>query len=224
MGKGIAVFNKLDFSKARERMIDEQIASRGIKDIRVLNALNKVPRHLFVEEALHGQAYNDYPLPIGERQTISQPFMVALMTEALELKGKERVLEIGTGSGYQAAILAELAEWVYSIERIRSLANRARRILFELQYYNVEIGISDGTQGWKEKAPFQAITVTAGAPDVPQPLLNQLAIGGRLVVPVGDAFSQILVRVIRTKRGFQREDMGGCHFVRLIGKYAWQEE
>lgn len=220
----MAVFNKLDFSKARERMIDEQIASRGIKDIRVLNALNKVPRHLFVEEALHGQAYNDYPLPIGERQTISQPFMVALMTEALELKGKERVLEIGTGSGYQAAILAELGEWVYSIERIRSLANRARRILFELQYYNVEIGISDGTQGWKEKAPFQAITVTAGAPDVPQPLLDQLAIGGRLVVPVGDAFSQILVRVIRTKRGFKREDMGGCHFVRLIGKYAWQEE
>ncbi len=218
------MFNKLDYSKARQRMVDEQIASRGIKDIRVLNALNKVPRHLFVEEALHGQAYNDYPLPIGEKQTISQPFMVALMTQALELKGEERVLEIGTGSGYQAAILAELAEWVYSIERIRSLANRARRILYELHYYNVEIGITDGTQGWKEKAPFQAITVTAGSPDVPQPLLDQLAMGGRLVVPVGDAFSQTLVRVIRTKKGFKREDMGGCHFVRLIGEYGWQEE
>jgi len=150
--------------------------------------------------------------------------MVALMTQALELKGDERVLEIGTGSGYQAAILAELAEWVYSIERIRSLANRARRILYELHYYNVEIGITDGTQGWKEKAPFQAITVTAGSPDVPQPLLDQLTMGGRLVVPVGDAFSQTLVRVIRTKKGFKREDMGGCHFVRLIGEYGWQEE
>jgi protein-L-isoaspartate(D-aspartate) O-methyltransferase len=218
------VFNKLDFSKARQRMVDEQIASRGIKDIRVLNALNKVPRHLFVEEALQGQAYNDYPLPIGEKQTISQPFMVALMTEALELKGEEKVLEIGTGSGYQAAILAELAERVYSIERIRSLANRARTLLHELHYYNVEIGVSDGTQGWKEKAPFEAITVTAGAPDVPQPLLDQLTVGGRLVVPIGDAFFQILVRVTRMKRGFKRQEMGGCHFVRLIGKNGWQEE
>ena len=220
----MVVFNKLDFSKARQRMVDEQIASRGIKDIRVLNALNKVPRHLFVEEALQGQAYNDYPLPIGEKQTISQPYMVALMTEVLELKGEERVLEIGTGSGYQAAILAELAERVYSMERIRPLANRARRLLHELHYYNVEIGISDGTQGWKEMAPFQAITVTAGAPDVPQPLLDQLTVGGRLVVPIGDAFSQTLVKVIRMKRGFERKDMGGCHFVKLIGKYGWQEK
>ena len=217
-------FNKLDFSKARQKMVDEQIASRGIKDIRLLHAMNKVPRHLFVEEALHGQAYNDYPLPIGEKQTISQPYMVALMTEILALKGDERVLEIGTGSGYQAAILAELSEWVYSIERIRSLANRARRLLSELNYYNVEIGISDGTQGWKEKAPFQAITVTAGAPDIPQPLLDQLTVGGRLVVPVGNTFSQTLVRVIRTEKGFERQDMGGCHFVKLIGKFGWQGE
>jgi protein-L-isoaspartate(D-aspartate) O-methyltransferase len=220
----MALLHKLDFSKARQRMVDEQIASRGIKDLRVLNALNKVPRHLFVEEALQGQAYNDYPLPIGEKQTISQPFMVALMTEALELKGDEKVLEIGTGSGYQTAILADLSEWVYSIERIRSLATRARRILYQLHYYNIEIGISDGTQGWKEKGPFQAITVTAGAPDIPQPLLDQLTVGGKLVVPIGDAFSQTLVRVIRMKRGFKREDMGGCHFVRLIGKDGWQEE
>lgn len=220
----MVVSHRLNFAKARQKMVDEQIASRGIRDLRVLNAMSKVPRHLFVEEALHGQAYNDYPLPIGEKQTISQPYMVALMTEALELKGDERVLEIGTGSGYQAAILAELSEWVYSIERIRSLANKARKLLDELNCYNVEIRVSDGTQGWKEKAPYQAITVTAGAPEIPQPLLDQLIPGGRLVVPVGDAFSQTLVRVIRTKGGFKREDMGGCHFVKLIGKHGWDEE
>ena len=216
--------HKLNFSKARQRMVDEQIASRGITDVRVLNAMNNVPRHLFIEEALQGQAYNDYPLPIGEKQTISQPYMVALMTEALELKGNERVLEIGTGSGYQAAILAELAEWVYSVERIRSLANKARKIFDELNCYNIEIRVSDGTQGWKEKAPFEAITVTAGTPEIPQPLMDQLAMGGRLVVPVGNAFSQTLVRVIRTKGGFKREDMGGCHFVKLIGEHGWQIE
>ena len=220
----MVVSHRLNFAKTRQKMVDEQIASRGIRDLRVLDAMSKVPRHLFVEEALHGQAYNDYPLPIGEKQTISQPYMVALMTEALELKGDERVLEIGTGSGYQAAILAELAEWVYSIERIRSLANKARKLLDQLNCYNVEIRVSDGTQGWKEKAPYQAITVTAGAPEIPQPLLDQLIPGGRLVVPVGDAFSQTLVRVIRTKGGFKREDMGGCHFVKLIGKHGWDEE
>lgn len=220
----MVVSHRFNFAKARQKMVDEQIASRGIRDLRVLNAMSKVPRHLFVEEALHGQAHNDYPLPIGEKQTISQPYMVALMTEALELKGDERVLEIGTGSGYQAAILAELAEWVYSIERIRSLANKARKLLDELNCYNVEIRVSDGTQGWKEKAPYQAITVTAGAPEIPQPLLDQLIPGGRLVVPVGDAFSQTLVRVIRTKGGFKQEDMGGCHFVKLIGEHGWDEE
>jgi protein-L-isoaspartate(D-aspartate) O-methyltransferase len=220
----MAVSHKLDFAKARQRMVDEQIASRGIRDMRVLDAMSKIPRHLFVEEALHGQAYNDYPLPIGEKQTISQPYMVALMTEALEIKGDDRVLEIGTGSGYQAAILAELAEWVYSVERIRSLANRARKLLDKLNCYNVEIRVSDGTNGWKEKAPYQAITVTAGAPEIPQPLLDQLAPGGRLVVPVGNAFSQTLVRVLRTKGGFKQEDMGGCHFVKLIGNHGWDEE
>jgi protein-L-isoaspartate(D-aspartate) O-methyltransferase len=219
-----ALSKRLDFAMARKRMVDEQIASRGIKDLHVLHAMSKVPRHRFVEEALQGQAYNDYPLPIGEKQTISQPYMVALMTEALELKGDERVLEIGTGSGYQAAILSELAEWVYSIERIRSLANRARKLFDELDIYNVEIKVSDGTHGWKEKAPFHAITVTAGAPEIPQPLLDQLDLGGRLVVPIGDAFSQTLVRVIRTEEGFKREDLGGCHFVKLIGEHGWQEE
>jgi protein-L-isoaspartate(D-aspartate) O-methyltransferase len=219
-----ALSKRLDFTMARKRMVDEQIASRGIKDVHVLHAMSKVPRHRFVEEALQGQAYNDYPLPIGEKQTISQPYMVALMTEALELKGDETVLEIGTGSGYQAAILSELAEWVYSIERIRSLANRARKLFDELDIYNVEIKVSDGTHGWKEKAPFHAITVTAGAPEIPQPLLDQLDLGGRLVVPIGDAFSQTLVRVIRTEEGFKQEDLGGCHFVKLIGEHGWQEE
>jgi protein-L-isoaspartate(D-aspartate) O-methyltransferase len=214
----------IDFQKARSKMVEEQIISRGIRDPRVIAALEKVPRHLFVEEALQGQAYSDHPLPIGEKQTISQPYMVALMTEALQLKEKERVLEIGAGSGYQTAILAELAERVYSIERIRSLAIRARQLLYELGYYNVEIKIFDGTYGWAEEAPFDAIMVTAGAPDIPEPLLNQLAIGGRLVIPVGDAYVQDLIRLTKMKEGTRKEDLGGCRFVKLIGKYGWETE
>jgi len=189
-------------------MVEEQITSRGINDPRVIKALKKVPRHLFVEEALQKQAYSDHPLPIGEKQTISQPYMVALMTEALQLTGKEKVLEIGAGSGYQTAILAELAQKVYSIERIRSLAIRAR----------------DGTHGWLEESPFEAIMVTAGAPEIPQPLIDQLTVGGRLVIPVGDAFVQDLIRVIKTGEGVKKEDLGGCRFVKLIGKYGWDEE
>ena len=205
-------------------MVEEQIVSRGIKDPRVIAAMKKVPRHLFVEEALQSQAYSDHPLPIGEKQTISQPYMVALMTEALQLKEKEKVLEIGAGSGYQTAILAELAEKVFSIERIRSLAIRARQLLYELGYFNVEIKIFDGTHGWMEEAPFDAIIVTAGAPDIPQPLLDQLAIDGRLVIPVGDAYAQDLMRVTHTKEGIKKEDLGGCRFVKLIGKYGWENE
>lgn len=205
-------------------MVEEQIISRGIKDPRVIAAMKKVPRHLFVEEALQSQAYNDHPLPIGEKQTISQPYMVALMTEALQLKEKERVLEIGAGSGYQTAILAELAEKVFSIERIRSLAIKARQLLYELGYYNIEIKIFDGTYGWVEEAPFDAIVVTAGAPDIPQPLLEQLAMGGRLVIPVGDAYVQDLIRVTKTEEGIKKEDLGGCRFVKLIGKYGWEAE
>jgi protein-L-isoaspartate(D-aspartate) O-methyltransferase len=214
----------IDFQKARSKMVEEQIISRGIRDPRVIAAMEKVPRHLFVEEALQGQAYSDHPLPIGEKQTISQPYMVALMTEALQLKEKERVLEIGAGSGYQTAILAELAERVYSIERIRSLAIKARQLLYELGYYNVEIKIFDGTYGWVEEAPFDAIMVTAGAPDIPEPLLNQLAIGGRLVIPVGDAYVQDLIRLTKMKEGTKKEDLGGCRFVKLIGKYGWETE
>jgi len=214
----------MDFPKARLNMVEEQIISRGIKDPRLIAAMKKIPRHLFVEEALQSQAYSDHPLPIGEKQTISQPYMVALMTETLQLRGKEKVLEIGAGSGYQAAILAELAESVFSIERIRSLAIRARELLYELGYFNVEIKIFDGTLGWMEKSPFDAIIVTAGAPDIPQPLIDQLGMGGRLVIPVGDAFAQDLIRITKTEEGIKREDLGGCRFVKLIGRHGWEDE
>lgn len=205
-------------------MVEEQIVSRGIKDAKLIAAMKKIPRHLFVEEALHSQAYSDHPLPIGEKQTISQPYMVALMTEALLLNGKEKVLEIGTGSGYQTAILAELSEKVFSVERIRSLAIRARKLLYELGYFNVEIKIFDGTFGWMEESPFDAIMVTAGSPDIPQPLIDQLSIGGRLVIPVGEALVQDLFRVTKTEEGVKKEDLGGCRFVKLIGKYGWEAE
>jgi protein-L-isoaspartate(D-aspartate) O-methyltransferase len=214
----------VDFPKARLKMVEEQITSRGIKEAKVIAAMKKIPRHLFVEEALQSQAYTDHPLPIGEKQTISQPYMAALMTEALLLTGKEKVLEIGTGSGYQTAILAELSEKVFSIERIRPLAIRAIKILYELGYFNVEIKIFDGTFGWMEESPFDAIMVTAGSPDIPQPLIDQLTIGGRLVIPVGDAFVQDLFRVTRTETGVKKEDLGGCRFVKLIGKYGWKTE
>jgi len=214
----------MDFSRAINRMVDEQIVARGIKDGRVIDGMRKISRHLFVEEALQSQAYNDYPLPIGHGQTISQPYMVALMTEALELKGHEQVLEIGTGSGYQTALLAILAEKVYTIERISDLAGRARKTLDELGCYNVEIKIFDGTFGWREKAPFDTIMVTAGAPDVPDPLLDQLAIGGRIVIPVGEAGLQDLFIVTRTEREFVKKNLGGCRFVKLIGRHGWDEE
>jgi len=214
----------IDFPKARLKMVEEQIVSRGIKDAKLIAAMKKIPRHLFVEEALQNQAYNDHPLPIGEKQTISQPYMVALMTEALLLTGKEKVLEIGTGSGYQTAIVAELSEKVFSVERIRPLAIRARKLLYELGYFNVEIKIFDGTFGWIQESPFDAIVVTAGSPDIPQPLIDQLAMGGKLVIPVGDAFVQDLFRVTKTEEGVRKEDLGGCRFVKLIGKYGWETE
>jgi len=214
----------IDFPKARLKMVEEQIVERGIKDDKLIAAMKKIPRHLFVEEALQNQAYSDHPLPIGEKQTISQPYMVALMTEALLLTGKEKVLEIGTGSGYQTAILTELSEKVFSVERIRSLAIRARKLLYELGYFNVEIKIFDGTFGWMEESPFDAIMVTAGSPDIPQPLIDQLSIGGRLVIPVGEALVQDLFRVTKTEEGVKKEDLGGCRFVKLIGKYGWEAE
>jgi protein-L-isoaspartate(D-aspartate) O-methyltransferase len=214
----------MDFSRAINRMIEEQIIARGIHDPRVIETIRKVARHLFLEEALQSQAYNDYPLPIGDGQTISQPYMVALMTEALELKGHEKVLEIGTGSGYQTAILSKLAEKVYSVERIGELAAKARRILDQMNCYNVEIKIFDGTYGWKEKGPFDAIMVTAGAPKTPQPLLDQLAVSGRMVIPVGEAGLQDLFQVIRTENDFVKKNLGGCRFVKLVGKYGWEDD
>jgi len=209
----------------RKKMVDSQLRSRGVRDERVLRAMEKIPRHLFVEEGLRDQAYSDHPLPIGERQTISQPYIVALMTEALSLEGTEKILEVGTGSGYQAAVLAELADRVFSIERIAKMADRARRILGALRYSNVLIKVGDGTYGWKDEAPFDGIIVTAGAPKVPETLVAQLAVGGRLVIPVGDRFTQTLFRVVRWSEDpgdVEKEDLGGCRFVDLIGDHGWK--
>jgi protein-L-isoaspartate(D-aspartate) O-methyltransferase len=215
----------MNYDIARKRMVEGQLIARGIRDRRVIEAMLKLPRHLFVEEAMAAQAYNDNPLPIGERQTISQPYMVALMTELMELKGKERVLEIGTGSGYQAAVLAMLADRVCTIERIRPLAMRARKVLDSLRLLNINIKIDDGTVGWEEEAPFDAILVTAGAPDIPPKLVEQLAPGGRLVLPVGDQFSQTLVRVLKREDGtYATEQSIGCRFVKLIGRNGWETE
>lgn len=208
---------------ARERMVENQIKARGITDERVLQVMRKVPRHLFIDPALRDQAYGDYPLPIGEGQTISQPYIVALMTEALELKGHERVLEIGTGSGYQTAILAELALWVYTIERYAFLQERAKKILFELGYRNISFKIGDGTLGWQEASPFDAIIVTAGAPQIPPPLIEQLAEGGRIVIPVGDEFSQILVKGVKRGGVLHTKNLEPVRFVKLIGMYGFKE-
>jgi protein-L-isoaspartate(D-aspartate) O-methyltransferase len=209
------------FAAARNRMVEQQIRARGVADPRVLAALRQVPRHRFVSEHLWSQAYGDYPLPIGEDQTISQPYIVALMTAILELQETDRVLEVGTGSGYQAAILAELAAAVFSIDRKGGLADQARSTLDSLGYRNIRIRVGDGTLGWPEEAPFDGILVTAGAPQVPRPLVEQLAGGGRLVIPVGDRFTQTLTCVRQTGEGLKFEYYGGCRFVRLIGKYGW---
>lgn len=214
----------LNYEQERIRMVDEQIAARGVKDPMVLAAMRKVPRHEFMPEALRGQAYRDGALPIGEAQTISQPYMVALMTELLQLTGKERVLELGTGSGYQAAVLAELCEKVYTIERVKTLADKARATLDRLGYRGVAMKVYDGTYGWKEMAPFDAIIVTAAAPDVPASLVDQLAIGGRLVIPVGDRLSQVLTRITKRADGAITEKSIPCVFVPLIGAFGWKEE
>ncbi|MBI4377939.1 MAG: protein-L-isoaspartate(D-aspartate) O-methyltransferase [Nitrospinae bacterium] len=213
----------MDYESERRMMVEDQLIGRGIRDKRVLDAMGKVPRHLFVEEALRSRAYGDYPLPIGEKQTISQPYMVALMTENLMLKGSEKILEIGTGSGYQAAILAELCEKVYTVERIKSLALKARKNIDSLGYMNVAIKIFDGTYGWKEHMPYDGIIVTAGAPHIPQLLVDQLVVGGRIVIPIGDEFSQTLVRVEKGKDGIKTTNICGCVFVKLIGDLGWKE-
>jgi protein-L-isoaspartate(D-aspartate) O-methyltransferase len=212
------------YKKQRINMVDSQIRSRGVMDERVLRVMEVIPRHLFVDEGLTDQAYSDNPLPIGERQTISQPYIVALMTEALELKGDENVLEIGTGCGYQSAILSKLADRVFSIERIASLASKARMVLDSIGCFNVLIRVGDGTYGWREESPFDAIIVTAGAPDVPKPYLEQLAVGGRLVIPVGSLHSQALLKLTRLSEDVEdikKENLGGCRFVNLVGEYGW---
>ncbi|MBI3626040.1 MAG: protein-L-isoaspartate(D-aspartate) O-methyltransferase [Candidatus Rokubacteria bacterium] len=203
-------------------MVEEQLVRRGITDPRVLDAMRKVPRHLFVEEALRDRAYGDYPLPIGEGQTISQPYMVGIMTQLLQLTGREKVLEIGTGSGYQTAVLAELARRVCSVERIPSLAARARATLEALGYTNVWVRTADGTFGWPDEAPFDRILVSAASPSVPEPLFEQLAEGGRMVLPVGDTVSQILTVVERIEGEMRTTVDAGCVFVKLIGKYGWE--
>lgn len=215
----------MDHAIARRQMVERQVRGRGITDPLVLAAMLSVPRHLFVEEALRGQAYSDFPLPIGERQTISQPFMVGLMTAALGLTGGERVLEIGTGSGYQAAVLAKIVKRVYSVERIPALARQARRVLDAVGCGNVQVKVADGTLGWPEEAPFDGIIVTAGAPGVPEEYRQQLAPGGRLVIPVGSRGSQELLRVVRTgTQSFSEERLVDCRFVPLIGSHGWSQE
>jgi len=206
-------------------MVEHQIVARGIHDQRVIDAMLKVPRHLFVEPGLQSHAYSDASLPIGHKQTISQPYMVAAMSAALELTGEERILEIGTGSGYQTAVLSFLVKRVYSIERISPLASGARRVLDQLAMSNVNIKVGDGTIGWRDQAPFDGILVAAGAPDTPMEFLQQLAVGGKLVLPVGDRQEQMLLRVTRMKDGnFKREQLMGCRFVPLIGEQGWKTD
>lgn len=205
-------------------MVSKQIASREITDLNVLKAMSKVPRHLFVSEALMDQAYGDFPLPIGEQQTISQPYIVAEMTQALQLKKEDRVLEIGTGSGYQAVIMAEIVFRVYTIERIRPLFIKARKLFDELHYHNIVTKYSDGTIGWEDESPFDAIMVTAGTPAIPETLVNQLAIGGRMVIPVGTQHSQDLIRLTRDENGVHETSLGGCRFVKLVGEHGWENQ
>ncbi|MDD5344654.1 MAG: protein-L-isoaspartate(D-aspartate) O-methyltransferase [Smithella sp.] len=214
------------YKKQRTRMVETQLKARDITDIRVLKAMSTIPRHLFIDEGLIDQAYNDSPLPIDGHQTISQPYIVALMTQALELKGKERVLEIGTGSGYQTAVLASLADRVFSIERIASLSTNARKILDKLNFYSVALRVGDGSYGWRDEAPFDAIIITAAAPEIPQYLVEQLACGGKMVFPAGGRDVQTLYKLTRSLENSQeiiKEDLGGCRFVSLIGESGWEK-
>jgi protein-L-isoaspartate(D-aspartate) O-methyltransferase len=212
------------FDAERNRMVREQVEARGIRDPAVLAALRSIPRHLFVPAQVAERAYDDGPLPIGEEQTISQPYIVALMTEALELRAGARVLEVGTGSGYQAAVLAEQGAHVVTLERIAALAERARALLGTLGYLDrVRTEVGDGTLGWAVGAPYDAIIVTAAAPTIPRPLVQQLAPGGRLVLPMGEEELQTLVRLRRGPDGLVEEYLGECRFVKLLGSYGWEE-
>jgi len=208
--------------RQRREMVEKQIVSRGVSDPLVIDAMLKVPRHLFVSEALVDSAYGDFPLPIGEGQTISQPYIIAEMTQSLGLKGHERVLEIGTGSGYQAAVLAQIVYRVYTIERNNPLFLQTRKLFDFLKYHNIVTRYSDGTQGWKQESPFDAIIVTAGGQHIPQPLIDQLAVGGKLVMPVGGNFSQELILLEKDENGIKTDNLGACRFVKLIGQHGWE--
>ena len=212
----------MDFAVARERMVQEQLVKRGIRDRRVLAALRSVERHRFVDSGYEAHAYEDMPLPIGGDQTISQPYMVALMTETAALTGSERVLEIGTGSGYQTALLCMLAGEVYSVERIDSLSIRASEILSTIGFASFHLQVADGSEGWREEAPFDVILITAATPGIPRPLLEQLAPDGRLIAPIGEEELQSLVRIRRDRTGWREEYFGECRFVKMVGRHGFE--
>ena len=214
----------VDFEHEREQMVVTQLEARGIQDPAVLAAMRNVPRHLFVDESVRARAYEDTPLPIGEQQTISQPYMVAIMSEELAVRPGERILEVGTGSGYQAAVLAELGARVVTLERIPVLAESARAIIEALGYADqVTVEVGDGTLGWPAGAPYDAILITAAAPQIPRPLVEQLAPTGRLVLPIGDEDLQTLVRIRRKDGALVEEYLGECRFVKLFGSYGWED-
>lgn len=217
------MFKQLDFDSLRKEMVDRQLIPRGIKDEKVIEAFRTVPRHKFVPQEFQKSSYGDFPLPIGEDQTISQPYIVALMTEVLGIRETDKVLEIGTGSGYQAAILASLSKVVYSIERKETLAKNAEIVLRELGFKNINIKIGDGTLGLEEFAPYDKIIVTAAAPSLPQALKEQLNIGGKIVIPISAGFTQILNLFTKEKDGFNKEEICGCTFVPLVGKYGYKQ-
>jgi protein-L-isoaspartate(D-aspartate) O-methyltransferase len=212
-----------DFAHLRARMVQDYVAGRGIKDERILQAMREVPRHLFVPTLVAAKAYGAGALPIGAKQTISQPYIVARMIELLDLTGKEKVLEIGTGTGYQAVVLSKLCAKVFSIERVNELALRAAELIRTLKIYNATVKVFDGTYGWSDQAPFDRIIVAAAAPEVPKPLLEQLSRTGKLVIPIGEAGNQRLARVMRVGTRVQIEDCGTAEFVPLVGKFGWKE-
>ena len=212
-----------DFTHQRALMVERHVAARGIRDARVLQAMREVPRHMFVPTVVASKAYGPGALPIGGKQTISQPYIVARMIELLELRGKEKVLEIGTGTGYQAVVLAKLCAKVFSIERVNELALRAAEVIRELKIYNVTVKVFDGTYGWSDQAPFDRIIVSASAPQVPEPLVQQLARTGKMIIPIGSGDKQRLALVTRVGTGVHIEDCGGAEFVPLVGRFGWKE-
>lgn len=209
------------FATSRNRMVQEQLLGRDITDPATIEAMLEVPRHLFVDDAMQGRAYGDHPLPIGAGQTISQPYIVATMTQALGLSTSDRVLEIGTGSGYQAAVLSRICSQVHTVERINSLLASARKVFDKLRYYNIRSKLDDGTLGWPENGPYDAIIVTAGGPEVPEPLIDQLSDGGRLIIPVGDQHVQELQFVQKNEGQVEMSRLASVRFVDLVGEHGW---